>query len=71
MDSKDTSATDESPKTLRTVPVSQDALDRVKTLQEEFYGIAKARISQTVITERAISKLTVADLLPQAAEAQA
>jgi hypothetical protein len=65
MDSKDTSTPEETAKPLRTVPVSQDALDRVKALQEGFYEIAKARISQTVITEKAIAKVTVADLLPQ------
>jgi hypothetical protein len=67
MTSKDTQSQEEPGKsTIRTIPVDDASLEKVKALQAEFSErTAGGRISQIVIANRAIAKLTLADILPQ------
>ncbi len=67
MTSKDTQTQDESQKSgVRTIPVDPESLDRVRALQDEFAAkIPGGRISQAAIANKAIQKVTLADILPQ------
>lgn len=64
MDNKDTSSPDEPQKSLlRTIPVDPETVTRVKALQDEFTEMTGGRISQTTIANRALAKVTIADIL--------
>jgi hypothetical protein len=67
MTTKDNTLSADTDKTssIRTVPVDDDTLDAVKVLQDQFSDLTSgARISQSVVVNKAVSKLTIADLLP-------
>lgn len=66
MTSKDTQTPEESQKyPIRTIAVDPESLDKVRALQDEFSAkTSGGRISQTVIANKAIQKVTIADLLP-------
>lgn len=72
MDPKDTQTSEESQKyPIRTIPVDAETLEKVRLLQEQFSANTfGGRISQTVIANRAITKLTLADLLPKPGSAK-